>query len=292
MRKRAFFFASLLLFSVIPIYAIDADEVTELRSDEISTSQAALRTGVSLQYSPVRHLQLDFSEDLRLRNNFTTFDASYTSAQISYKINSYLRIGAAYTFLCSYEDGKKSTRYENYWQFRHRAQAFVVGGYKFGQWRLTLREMYQATFRTDLDTEVRQAEKVNPKMVLRSRLKLDYTFFSKPIKPFLSVEMHNPLNQTSYIKDMMNSDLTVANTADANYGKTFRELVRPSWLEKMQYRLGLEWRIDAHSTMEFFYMFEHTLGSDVDIKKDGARVVVTQEREYSHVIGVYYNYRF
>ncbi|MBP5318974.1 MAG: DUF2490 domain-containing protein [Paludibacteraceae bacterium] len=284
----------LVLLALLPasaLWAASADEVADIRSEESSVSQVGLRTGVSLQYSPVRHLQLDLAEEVRVRNNFMTFDASYTAFEISYKVHPNIRFGAGYEFQLLYKDGKKSTDYVNFWQMRHRALANVTGSYKYMRWNFSLREQYQATFRTDLDA-IGQLEKANPKMVLRSRFKVTYSFFSKPVKPFASVEMYNPLNQSAFVRDMMDSDLQVVRTGDANYGKTFRQLMRPSWIDKMQYRLGVEWRLDAHSTFEFFYLFEHTFDKDVDVKKGGARVVVSDERMYNHALGVFYQYRF
>ena len=289
--KRLFFLLSALLLAMPALQASGVEDVTDLRSEESSTAQAGLRAGASLQYSPVRHLQLDLSEEVRLRDNFTRFDASYTALEISYKALPYLRFGLGYEFQLLYKDGKKSTNYEFFWQMRHRALANVTGSYKYMRWNFSLREQYQATFRTDLDEEG-LLEKANPKMVLRSRFKVTYSFFSKPFKPYASVEMYNPLNHSSFVDDMFGSDLTVTRTGDANPGKTFRELMRPSWIDKMQYRLGVEWRLDAHSTLEFFYLFEHTFDKDVDVKKDGARVLVSDDRYYNHALGVFYQYRF
>jgi hypothetical protein len=77
--------------------------------------------------------------------------------------------------------------------------------------------------------------------------------------------MFNPLNQTKYTNQ---------------------------WIDEMQYRLGLEWRLDAFNTLEFFYMFDHSFGNDVDVKSKKDKVIITPETEYNHIIGVFYSIRF
>ena len=80
---------------------------------------------------------------------------------------------------------------------------------------------------------------------LRSRLKLNYSFMNKHLKPYVSVEMYNPLQNVN----------------------------KNNWLSKMNYRAGLEWKIDSVNGLEFYYMFEHEV-----TKKVG-----------NHIVGVAYN---
>jgi hypothetical protein len=232
-------------------------------ADEESSTEARLRVGANFQYNPVKGLSLSLEEEARMRNNFCTFDRLYSTFDISYKVNSYFKFGGTYSFIVLYQDGRKKTDYVPYWDLRHRAVAYATGSISFNRFTLSLRERFQATFRTD--SLYNENEVVNPKMYLRTRLKLEYDFFSKPLKPYLSVEMFNPLNQTKYTNQ---------------------------WIDEMQYRLGLEWRLDAFNTLEFFYMFDHSFGNDVDVKSKKDKVIITPETEYNHIIGVFYSIRF
>ena len=121
----------------------------------------------------------------------------------------------------------------DYFQLRHRVKFVVQPNESFGRFNLTLRELPQMTYTSAVDWE------------LRSRLKLNYSFMNKHLKPYISVEMYNPLKK--------------------NVGK--------DWLSKMNYRAGLEWKIDSINGLEFYYMFEHEV-----TKKAG-----------NHIVGVAYN---
>ena len=68
---------------------------------------------------------------------------------------------------------------------------------------------------------------------------------NKHLKPYVSVEMYNPLQNVN----------------------------KNNWLSKMNYRAGLEWKIDSVNGLEFYYMFEHEV-----TKKVG-----------NHIVGVAYN---
>ena len=120
-----------------------------------------------------------------------------------------------------------------HFQFRHRVKFVVQPNVSFGRFNLSLREMPQMTYTDYVD------------WTLRSRLKLNYSFMNKHLKPYISVEMYNPLKK--------------------NVGK--------DWLSKMNYRAGLEWKIDSVNGLEFYYMFEHEV-----TKKVG-----------NHIVGVAYN---
>jgi hypothetical protein len=70
---------------------------------------------------------------------------------------------------------------------------------------------------------------------LRSRLKLNYSFTNKHLKPYVSVETYNPLENVN----------------------------KNNWVTKVGYQAGIEWKIDAVNALEFYYMFEHEVTKKV-----------------------------
>ena len=184
------------------------------------------RFSLSLNYKPIKEITLNWTEEARFKNNSSKFDRLYSGLGITYNAHKNLSMGAIYEFQVL----QKSV---DHFQFRHRVKFVVQPNVNFGRFNLSLREMPQMTYTDYVD------------WTLRSRLKLNYSFMNKHLKPYVSVEMYNPLKK--------------------NVGK--------DWLSKMNYRAGLEWKIDSVNGLEFYYMFEHEV-----TKKLG-----------NHIVGVAYN---
>ena len=195
-------------------------------ADDVFVQDFRTRASLSLNYKPIKEITLNWTEEARFKNNSSKFDRLYSGLGITYNAHKYFSMGAIYEF-------QVLQKAKDHFQLRHRAKFFVQPSVSFGRFGLSLREMPQMTYSDGFDWQ------------LRSRLKLNYSFMNKHLKPYISVEMYNPLKK--------------------NVGK--------DWLSKMDYRAGLEWKIDSVNGLEFYYMFEHEV-----TKKLG-----------NHIVGVAYN---
>ncbi len=200
--------------------------VSNLFAQDVFVQDFRTRFSLSLNYKPIKEITLNWTEEARFKNNSSKFDRLYSGLGITYNAHKNFSMGAIYEFQVL----QKSV---DHFQFRHRVKFVVQPNVSFGRFNLSLREMPQMTYSNAVDWE------------LRSRLKLNYSFMNKHLKPYISVEMYNPLKK--------------------NVGK--------DWLSKMNYRAGLEWKIDSVNGLEFYYMFEHEV-----TKKVG-----------NHIVGVAYN---
>lgn len=199
---------------------------SNLFAQDVFVQDFRTRFSLSLNYKPIKEITLNWTEEARFKNNSSKFDRLYSGLGITYNAHKNLSMGAIYEFQVL----QKSV---DHFQFRHRVKFVVQPNVNFGRFNLSLREMPQMTYTDYVD------------WTLRSRLKLNYSFMNKHLKPYVSVEMYNPLKK--------------------NVGK--------DWLSKMNYRAGLEWKIDSVNGLEFYYMFEHEV-----TKKVG-----------NHIVGVAYN---
>ena len=200
--------------------------VSNLFAQDVFVQDFRTRFSLSLNYKPIKEITLNWTEEARFKNNSSKFDRLYSGLGITYNAHKNFSMGAIYEFQVL----QKSV---DHFQFRHRVKFVVQPNVSFGRFNLSLREMPQMTYTDYVD------------WTLRSRLKLNYSFMNKHLKPYISVEMYNPLKE--------------------NVGK--------DWLSKMNYRAGLEWKIDSVNGLEFYYMFEHEV-----TKKVG-----------NHIVGVAYN---
>ena len=200
--------------------------VSNLFAQDVFVQDFGTRFSLQLNYKPIKEITLNWTEEARFKNNSSKFDRLYSGLGITYNAHKNFSMGAIYEFQVL----QKSV---DHFQFRHRVKFVVQPNVSFGRFNLSLREMPQMTYTDYVD------------WTLRSRLKLNYSFMNKHLKPYISVEMYNPLKK--------------------NVGK--------DWLSKMNYRAGLEWKIDSVNGLEFYYMFEHEV-----TKKVG-----------NHIVGVAYN---
>ncbi|MBO6034396.1 MAG: DUF2490 domain-containing protein [Paludibacteraceae bacterium] len=263
------------------VFAIGAVQAQTFKYDNAkSYNVGQIRTGAEFHYRPVKGLSLVVTPEVYLdfynssNDQVKVINRINGSFEIGYKVNRYFKFSAFYTCLGVYHNAKEGRGVARFWEAKHRVGLNVKGTLPIGRFKLSLREQFRTTFRPMIynETYFDYEEKQFAAMELRSRIKLEYDVFSKPVKPFVSVEMANRLNQQQYVsKNLLPGDY---------------------WLKSMRYRLGVEWRLDKYSSFTFYYEFAHSYNFDVDIKSEGAIIEIDPEVTYSHHIGAYYTLRF
>lgn len=268
MKNRFLIIAAFLL--LVPLAGIS--QTKDYRAAE-SEEDFQARIGFDISKKLIKGLHLTWGEELRLKNAVSSVDRIHSSLRLTYRINKWLRVGGAYTFISIWHDPKKSSDTgEKYWDLRHRAHADVLFSYKSGNWRFSFRERPQFTCRTNDDIDTR--EKRRWEMTLRHRFKVDYDVYNLPIRPYVSVELSNTLN---------------APDAVCNY------------LEKVRSMLGVTWELSKRHSLDFYYRFDYVFGYDIDIKQvknelgiktDEWKYRITPEKGFYHILGVFYEYSF
>lgn len=150
-----------------------------------------LWTSLDLSKKWKNGLKLSFEEEYRLRNDLKTTDKFQTTVEVTYKNFRYFTPGVSYT-LINYYHPRDNRHAHNYWETRHRFNVYGEGEVDFGRFTLSLRERLQTTYRV-LD-ELSSA-KINPKLMLRSKVSLSYNVKGLPLEPFVFTEFHNLLNK-------------------------------------------------------------------------------------------------
>ena len=186
---------------------------SSLLADDVFVQDFRTRASLTLNYKPIKELTLNWTEEARFKNNSTQFDRLYSGLGIAYKAHKNISLGAIYEF-------QVLQKSKDHFQLRHRAKFYLQPSVSFNRFTLSLREMGQMTYST------------SPAWELRSRLKLNYSFINKHLKPYISVEMYNPLDKAVYEK---------------------------SWVSSVDYKVGLEWNIDSINGLDFYYLFEHVV---------------------------------
>jgi hypothetical protein len=106
---------------------------------------------------------------------------------------------------------------------RHRLKLMITPNLQLGDFYLSLRERFQMTY---------SMADQSYSWLLRSRLRVDYNIPSCPLSVYLYAEMHNPLEANPVC-----------------------------WYDMIGYGTGIDWLIDDHNVLGFFYEFSHSVDS-------------------------------
>ena len=175
---------------------------------------------VQLNKDILRYWGISFENEARLKSNYTELERLTSGIGIDYKIVKGLKAGVSYNFLYLYNS---SFRYE----CRHRYSAHLSYKYDLSRkWTLSWRTRFQSTYRDEDRGEYR----INPKYVLRNRLKAEYNILGTPFKTYLSAEAANLLN------DPLGNEIY-----------------------KLRFEGGTSWRLDRTNTLEFFLRVDESL---------------------------------
>ena len=216
------------------------------------------------------HLTLGVSEEIRSRVFETDasayFRTSYTTVNFGWHPIDPLKLETGYTLrLFGNKDWSDPNEF-----LRHRVFFSVVGQWRIGHWKLSLRERLDVNMRTD---SVNTNEKNATDLRLRHRLQVDYTFPNKPVKLFASCELKNTLiAPTDYINAAAG-----ANT----YGQ---------YLSDVRARFGVRWRLTKRSSLDFIYRFDYGYERDINITKAAQKVELTHVYEFAHILSIIYNF--
>lgn len=246
-------FLSFLWLSMVSVFANDLPVVDQY--DDLS-NDFRTRFEVGAEWKPVKNLSISLAEEVRLKNMSSQLDRLYTTLDVSYKVYKYIKVGVSYSFHAMYKGADAAEQ----WQFRHRGRLHVTGSYGVDNWGMSLRVMPEVTY---LDAPTNPLEDVNPEWLMRTRFKVNYSFSDKPVDPYLSVEMFNPLKKVDY------------NTA---------------WINRLRYTVGVEWSVDAQNKFDFYYLLEHNMGQE--ISHTDAAVVRTHQNGLNHNLGIKYKFVF
>lgn len=275
------YFVSILTVSFLFPVTLAADQDD---SDSFST-----RISAEADYKVMRGLHIYASEELRLGGK-DIMDRSYTELGTSYKINSHLKVALSYTAIAVYKS--ETTELENsmevirYWyDWRHRFSADIIGSFRIGQWRLSLRERIQGTYKT---RELNNYQQPQTTWVLRSRFKVSYRFRSAPFEPYVSFEPRLLLNGAEWSDDGMSPlyEESVFIGHNDVYFNRFRGTA------------GVEWKLNSRHSLDFYGIFDYLRDKEIDARKEGSskgtilKTPIVWQTGYRVSIGVGYKFSF
>jgi len=193
-------------------------------------TKAGALLSYEMEQSLYRNFSISFEDELRFVSNAIGFDRNVASLGIDCSLlDKKLKIGASYAFIYLYND-------DQMFEPRHRFYANVTYKQAFGrQWTVSWRGRVQATVRN----ENHDSYRVNPRFVMKNKLEIEYAIWGKPLKPYLSCDFSNNLNDHITRYDFV----------------------------RLRFQGGVGWRITRTDYLNFFLRF------DENFKEDDPRVI-------------------
>ena len=230
-----------------------------------NSSDVRGRLGGAFEWEIVDDLSLEASLEARLNNNFASVDRLQTGIGLEYEACKYLNIGADYVLINIHEPGA--------WERpRHRANLNLEGDIKVGRFEFSLRERLQTTFRTD---SVNRYEKMNPELILRSRLTAEYNIRNSRWTPYLLFELHNTLNAPAVVLNYKRDPYSIDN-----------------YVTRYRAGVGAKLKVTRNHRLDFYYYFDYDRTYNIDYKGNkGDLKSVVQENELRHIFGISYKFK-
>ena len=254
-----------LLFAVAALLTTISLSAQNIVPGVTNSSDVRGRLGGAFEWEIIDDLSLEASLEMRLNNDFTNVDRLQTGIGLEYEVCKYFNIGAGYQLINIHEPGAWKSP-------RHRANINVEGNIKVGRFEFALRERLQTTFRTD---SVNRYEKMNPELILRSRLTAEYNIRHSRWTPYLLFELHNTLNSPAVVLNYKRDPLSIDN-----------------YITRYRAGVGAKLKVTRNHRLDFYYYFDYDRSYNIDYKGNkGDLKSVVQENQMRHIFGISYKFK-
>jgi len=252
------------------------------RADDDDSEPFLARITAGVDYKIDKGLHLQASEEVRLYD--FGFNRSVTTVGLEYKAAKWLKIGADYNLIgikATDTDTDYSPSTITYTDWRHRFGVNFTESLKAGQFTFSLRERFQATYDSE---DINTYQRPQTALALRTRFKVSYRPVQGNVRPYLSVEPRFMLNGCKW-----DSNSTTSSYSSSEYLGN-----KDVYLNRVRTRLGADWRIDKHSSIEFYGLYDYLRDKNIDSKRKSAilKEAITTTTANRFGIGIGYVYSF
>lgn len=258
-------------------------------ADDDDSDAFGVRLSGEVDYKIMKGMHVYASEELRFLGGTRFLDRSYTEAGFSYKVCDYLKAAVSYTAIAVSKsetvmpDTEEITT--NWTEWRHRVTGDLTASVKFGQFKLSLRERVQGTYKM---RELNNYQQPQMGWVLRSRLKLSYDFRTVPLEPYVYFEPRLVLNGSKWGPESAGDD----------YKKAEFLGHKDVYMNRYRGAAGLEWKISKRNTIDFYALYDYLYDKEIDARKEDSDKGVALKRPITGLsssrvsVGIGYKYSF
>lgn len=278
MKVKTIIVSALLTCAAAATYAQDYGDIRSLtlasqgnggglqygQDDVTFDTGARISGGVSWSIIPKR-FSVSLDEELRIKDNFSNFNKSYTSAAAEYRILPFLKTEASYSFIMT----KNSS---GVWRNRHRGALSLTGTWSPGRWKFSLKEKLQATYKA-YDINLFQAPRTD--LALKTRIKVSYDFRHSRWEPYASVEIRNTLNAVNpdsfiygkYTWEKYDGDdwVSKSRTCYGNLSPSYSDI----YINRLRFQAGTEYKFRKDRVLTMYVVVDCNYDMPVDFSSNG-----------------------
>ncbi len=240
-----------------------AAQTLPLTESSTSDVQGRFRAGLTVPIG--KSVNVQWSEQLRLGDNFGSVEKVVSSLGVDYKPLPFLKLWAEYCFVNEHDAVEG-------WDIRHRLNLDVAGSYRAGRVKLSLRERVRLRFRSD---SVNRFEKPDPFVTLRSRVKAAYDIRHSRWEPYAYAELYVTLNAPAPVGNFKTDAFSHDN-----------------YINRVRLAVGTEYKIDKRNRLDFYYMVHFNREFRARYKAgSGDMKEWSLAKQCNHVFGIDYNFK-
>lgn len=258
---------SLAAMMAVPMSVRAEDEVVDDGTD------FGGRVSAEVDKKLMKGLHTFVNGEARLNDNFGNFYRYQGTVGASYKVNDYLKTALSYTFI----ENKNS---KDEWKIRNRFTFDLTGSYRFGDFKLSLRERLQMTNKK-VNNEYQD---VKNGLTLRSRLMVQYKGLSD-WTPYAYVDVRNTLNAPKWKYTF--------DDVRGIYSDCSWEGYKDVYINRVRLGLGAEWELSKQHSFDFFCLYDFCNEKDIDSNKKGTKLHLVEKHKSQNIsLGLGYKFSF
>ena len=258
-------------------------------ADDDDSDSFGARVSAEVDYKIMQGMHVHVSEEVRFFGGSNLIDRSYSEIGFSYKFCDYLKAAVSYTAIAVPKTKVEMPDTEvittEWTEWRHRVSGDLTASFKAGQWRFSLRERVQGTYKM---RELNNYQQPQMGWVLRSRLKVAYKFRAVPLEPYAYFEPRLCLNGAKWSEESL----------DENYKEAEFLGHKDVYMNRYRGAAGLEWKLDKRNSLDFYVLYDNLYDKVIDARKEDSKKGVQLKAPVTGVssdrlsVGIGYKYSF
>ena len=242
------------------------------------------RLSLALDKKLAKGLHIKLEEEIRIDNNFSTFDRFHTTLGLTYKVNDHLKLGAGYAMINPYSSTNSAFK-----SSRHRLMLDATGSVRFGDWCLSLKERFQATYRSG---DMNEYQNPRTALTMKSRLKLSYKGLRR-MEPYAYLELRNTLNAPVIVANYDGTQYLTSTLSQYGAAGWFIDSWTGVYLNRIRGSIGFDYRLSRRSSIDVALMADRVTDKVVNANSEGTKLKsYTYEKGFVGWIAVGYKYQF
>lgn len=211
------------------------------------------RTSAGIDWKITRGLHLNAGYELRTADCLKRIERHQLNIGLDYSPLKYLSIGGGYSYIAHFDSNQE-------YKPRHRVYLALTGSYKFGGWKLSLRENLQLTHKS---YDVNEYQTVPNLLELKSRIKCAYKGWVH-LAPYAYFEVRNCFNGPSFTADY--------NATTGKYSHYQFTGYSDAYVNRLRGAIGLEWIITRSHSIDFKLMEDWCRDKAIDTNAEGTKL--------------------